>query len=280
MRIALNIEYDGTDFVGWQSQAHGASVQAAVERAVSFVANAPTEVVCAGRTDTGVHARGQIVHFDTEAVREMRAWALGINSGLPRSVACLWAQPVDERFHARFSAVARHYRYTILNRAIRPALDARFATWERLPLDADAMHAAAQTILGEHDFTSFRTVACQAKSPNRRMESISVTRDGDLVHIHFRANAFLHHMVRNLVGSLLPIGRGEQPVTWLRDVLDARDRNVAGPTAPSQGLVFLGPLYPREFGLPEAFCAEPGATRAVNDHPESSAASLSGGPLP
>jgi tRNA pseudouridine38-40 synthase len=263
MRIALCIEYDGTDFLGWQAQAHGPSLQAAVERAVSFVANAPTEVVCAGRTDTGVHARGQIVHFDTQAQRDERAWTLGINSGLPRTVAVLWAKPVSDDFHARYAAVARHYRYTILNRAVRPALDARFVTWERLPLDVQAMHTAAQAVIGEHDFTSFRTVHCQAHSPMRRMESIEVVRDGERVHLHFRANAFLHHMVRNLVGSLLPIGRGEKPVTWLRDLLAARDRNVAGPTAAASGLTFLGPLYPATFGLPPAFTAEPGATRVV-----------------
>lgn len=256
MRLALCIEYDGTEFQGWQAQAHGATVQAAVERAVSAVANAPTGVICAGRTDTGVHARGQIAHFDTDAARDERAWTLGINSGLPRTVAVLWAKPVADEFHARYSAVARHYRYTIQNRPVRPALAARYATWERLPLDVAAMQAAAATILGEHDFTSFRTVACQAESPVRELERIELACDGDLVHIHFQANAFLHHMVRNLVGSLLPIGRGEKPSSWLRAVLEARDRTAAGPTAPARGLQFLGPFYPRRFGLPEPFSTD------------------------
>ena len=254
MRIALGIEYDGTDFSGWQRLSHGETVQARVEEALSFVAAEPVEVVCAGRTDAGVHARCQVVHFDTQAQRSERGWMLGSNSRLPPNVAVRWARPVADDFHARFGARARRYRYEILNRPVRAALDARYVTWERVPLDAQAMHAAAQALLGEHDFSAFRTVACQARNPLRNVHEISVTRDGERVVMQIQANAFLHHMVRNIVGSLLPVGRGEQPPAWIAQLLAGRDRALAGPTAPPQGLAFLGPLYPRESGLPEEAC--------------------------
>lgn len=250
MRIALSIEYDGTDFLGWQRLAHGNTVQAAVESALGFVAAHPVEVTCAGRTDSGVHARCQIVHFDTEATRSPRSWTLGANSRLPAGIAVLWAQPVADDFHARFSARARRYRYTIQNRAIRPALDARRVAWERVPLDIDAMQAAAAALIGEHDFTTFRTVACQARSASRNVHEIAISREGDIVAIEIQANAFLHHMVRNIVGSLLPIGRGDEPPEWLAELLSARDRSRAGPTAPAAGLVFLGPRYPAQWNLP------------------------------
>jgi tRNA pseudouridine38-40 synthase len=225
MRIALGIEYDGTDFLGWQRLSHGASVQGCLEQALSFVAAEPIAVTCAGRTDAGVHGRCQVVHFDTEVQRDMRSWVLGACSNLPTAVAVLWAQPIDDAFHARFSARSRRYRYTILNRAIRPALDARYVAWERLALDASRMHAAAQVLIGEHDFSAFRAVSCQA-------------------------NAFLHHMVRNIVGSLLVVGRGEQPETWIAELLAGRNREVAGPTAAASGLTFIGPRYERRWGLP------------------------------
>ena len=250
MRYALGIEYDGTDFMGWQLQPHGPSVQGAVEQAVGFVADAPVHTTCAGRTDAGVHARCQVVHFDAGAKRTARAWTLGANARLPQGVCIRWAQPVEDAFHARFSAVARRYTYTIVNRAIRPALDARYAAWERVPLDADAMHRAAQSLLGENDFTSFRTVACQSRTPMRRVEAITVVRDGERVLLSFRANAFLHHMVRNIVGSLAAVGRGERPESWIAEVLAARDRSIAAPTAAAAGLVFDGPLYPAVHGLP------------------------------
>ncbi|HEX7369704.1 MAG TPA: tRNA pseudouridine(38-40) synthase TruA [Rhodanobacteraceae bacterium] len=250
MRVALGIEYDGTDFFGWQRLAHGPSVQAEVESALSFVANHPVEVTCAGRTDAGVHARCQVVHFDTDANRDARAWVLGATTRLPRTVAVLWAQSVPDDFSARFSARARRYRYTILNRPVRPALDARFLAWERVPLDADAMHVAAQALLGEQDFSSFRAVSCQASHARRNVIAISVRRDGQRVIVDIQANAFLHHMVRNIVGSLLEIGRGEKSVGWIAELLAARDRNVAGVTAMPQGLVFMGPRYPPEWGLP------------------------------
>ncbi|HEY8010165.1 MAG TPA: tRNA pseudouridine(38-40) synthase TruA [Rudaea sp.] len=254
MRIALGIEYDGTDFLGWQRLKQGKSVQAAVEAALSFVADAsperPIEVVCAGRTDAGVHAQCQVIHFDTAAERSTRSWTLGANSRLPASVAVRWATPVSEDFHARFRAQARRYRYTIVNRPVRAALDARFATWERMPLNIDAMRKAAQALIGEHDFTSFRTLSCQAKTARREVQEIAIVRVGERIMIEIQANAFLHHMVRNIIGSLLPVGRGEQAPAWIADLLAGRDRSVAGPTAPAQGLAFLYPLYPAQYGLP------------------------------
>ncbi len=251
MRIALGIEYDGTGFLGWQRLSHGNTVQGVVEGALSFVADAVIEVTCSGRTDAGVHARCQVVHFDTQAQRSERSWVLGTNSRLPDAVAVLWARPVDEAFHARYGARGRRYRYTILNRPVRAALDARRVTWERTPLDAAAMQAAAQALVGEHDFSAFRAISCQAHSARRQLRAIRVERAGELVTIDVEANAFLHHMVRNIVGSLLLVGRGEQPAAWIASLLAAGDRTVAGPTAPPQGLMFLGPRYPASFGLPE-----------------------------
>ncbi len=250
MRIALGIEYDGTDFLGWQRLSHGPSIQAAVERALSRVADEPIAVTCAGRTDSGVHAYCQVVHFDTHALRTPRAWTLGACSNLPREVAVLWAQPVADDFHARFDARARRYRYTILNRPVRAALDARRVTWERLPLDAHMMHDAAQALLGENDFSAFRAISCQARHARRNVQEIRVWREGQQVLIEVQANAFLHHMVRNIVGSLLPVGRGEMPAAWLAELLAARKRDLAGPTAPASGLAFVGPRYPRACGLP------------------------------
>jgi len=251
MRIALGIEYDGTDFSGWQRLTEGPSVQAAVEQALSKVAAHPVEISCAGRTDAGVHGRCQVVHFDTEAFRELRGWVLGACSNLPASVAVLWAQPVLDSFHARYAARSRRYRYHILNRPVRAALDARYVTWKRLPLDADRMHAAVQSLLGEHDFSAFRALSCQAAHPRRSVLAASVRREGQHVLVEIEANAFLHHMVRNIVGSLLLIGRGEQPVEWMAQLLAGRDRQVAGPTAPASGLTFVGPRYERHWALPE-----------------------------
>jgi len=250
MRLALGIEYDGTDFQGWQKLSHGPTVQAEVELALSFVPNAPTVVQCAGRTDSGVHALCQVVHFDTAAQRNPRGWVLGANSRLPGSISVRWAMPVADDFHARYSARARRYRYRILDRNIRPALLRRYVAWERLPLDADAMHRAAQALIGEHDFSAFRAVQCQARHAIREMQEIGVRREGGEVVVDVRANAFLHHMVRNIVGSLLVIGRGEIHEEWMAELLRARDRTIAGATAPPQGLCFLGPLYPANWGLP------------------------------
>lgn len=257
-RYALGIEYDGGDFSGWQRLSKPGepdrpgepTVQSALERALGFVAGHPVETVCAGRTDAGVHATCQVVHFDSGAERSPRGWMLGTTSRLPHSVSVRWCVPVADDFHARFSARARRYRYRILNRMMRPALQRQYLTWERRPLDADAMHRAAQALLGENDFSAFRTVHCQAPHARRDLQRIQVRRDGDLVEVEVQANAFLHHMVRNIVGSLLPVGRGERPESWPGELLAGRDRTVAGPTAPATGLEFIGPLYPVECQLP------------------------------
>lgn len=209
MRYAAGIEYDGSAFKGWQFLGEGGpSVQAALEQALSSVADVPVSVMCAGRTDAGVHGQCQVVHFDTEAVRDPRAWTLGTTTRLPPEVAVRWCQPVSADFHARFSARARRYRYRILNRAVRPALGRQLLSWERRPLDAQAMHEAAQALLGENDFSAFRSAESQATHARRNLQAISVHRDGEVVELQVQANAFLHHMVRNLVGSLcLEIGR-------------------------------------------------------------------------
>lgn len=258
-RFALGVEYDGGGFSGWQrlnrtgepERRGEPTVQAALEQALSFVAGAGVEVVCAGRTDAGVHASCQVVHFDGPRRRDPRGWVLGTTSRLPPAVCVRWCVPVPGDFHARFSARARRYRYSILNRPVRPALQRQYLSWERRPLDATAMHQAAQALVGEHDFSAFRTVHCQAPHPRRDLQSISVQRDGDVVQVEVQANAFLHHMVRNIVGSLLMVGRGEKPPQWVGQVLAGRDRTLAGPTAPSAGLVFLGPRYPAQWGLPQ-----------------------------
>ncbi|MEY3372738.1 MAG: hypothetical protein RLZZ537_1206 [Pseudomonadota bacterium] len=240
MRYAMALEYDGSPFMGWQKHDTGETIQAAVEKAVSFVADAPIEVVCSGRTDARVSARCQLVHFDSDAPRDARAWVLGTNTRLPDSIRALWMQPVSDDFHARYSARARRYRYSLLIRPVKPAINRQFLSWSREELDATRMHEAAQKIL------------CQAKHPNRNLHRLDVSREGDTIYFDVQANAFLHHMVRNLVGSLLLIGKGEQPVDWMKTLLDGRDRTVAGPTAPAEGLMFLGALYPPEWGLPEA----------------------------
>lgn len=250
MRIALGIEYDGTAFSGWQRLSHRASVQGALERALSKVAAGPVRVFCAGRTDAGVHGLCQVVHFDAQVQRDMRSWVLGATSNLPTAVAVLWAQPVGDDFHARFSARSRRYRFRILNRAVRPALDAHRVTWERHPLDAGKMHDAAQALLGEHDFTAFRATSCQSHHARRCVLAVSVSRRGGEVCVEIEANAFLHHMVRNIVGSLLQVGRGEQPPDWPGQLLAGRDRSVAGPTAGASGLTFIGPRYEARWGLP------------------------------
>ncbi len=255
MRWAAGIEYAGSAYLGWQRLSHGPSVQAVLEHALARVADHPLSVTCAGRTDAGVHARCQVVHFDSNSVRTPRAWILGATSALPADVAVRWAQVVTPDFHARFSARSRRYRYRILNRPVRPALDQQRVAWERLPLDAARMHRAAQALLGEHDFSAFRALACQARHARRTVLDARVWREDDNVLLEIEANAFLHHMVRNIIGSLLPIGRGESPEHWLRELLEGRDRSVAGPTAPAHGLVFLGPRYPAQFALPEEVTA-------------------------
>lgn len=249
-RYALGIEYDGTDFLGWQIQHQEPTVQATLERALAFVADQPVTAVCAGRTDTGVHARGQVVHFDCEATRAERAWVMGVNSRLPGSIAVCWAQPVREDFHARYSARRRSYRYRILRRATRPALDARLCTWVREPLDVAAMRLAVPALIGELDFSSFRTVACQSRSPVRNLVRIDLIEQGEFLDFEFEANAFLHHMIRNLVGALVYVGKGRYPVAWMRELLEARDRARAAPTFSPDGLYLCGVAYPPRWPLP------------------------------
>jgi tRNA pseudouridine38-40 synthase len=254
-RYAIAVEYDGHEYLGWQAQKLGPTLQATLEAALSHVANTPITVVCSGRTDAGVHGLGQIVHFDSPIARDERAWTLGGNSNLPKSMAIRWCQQVDPEFHARYSALARVYRYSLINRPARAALFRRTVAWEQRKLDLSAMQQAAAMLVGEHDFTSFRTVACQAKRPWRRLDTLDVSADGEHFHFLVQANAFLHHMVRNLVGSLLVVGRGEQPPEWIEGVLKGLDRTLAGATAPAEGLVFLGPKYPARFGLPADWVA-------------------------
>ena len=251
-RWALGLEYDGTPFVGWQWQRNGHSIQAEVEAALSHVAGHPVGTHCAGRTDRGVHALGQVIHFDTQAVRNTRNWLLGLNTRLPDSIAVIWACPVSDRFHARFEAQARRYRYIIANQSLRPALDAQRVSWCRYPLDAMLMHEAAQSLRGEHDFTSLRAKACQAKSPIKRIHSISVQRHGRHIILDVHANAFLHHMVRNIAGVLIAIGRGQQSPEWINAVLASRDRRHPGITAPATGLYFVGADYDPSFNLPNS----------------------------
>ena len=256
MRYALGVEYDGGGFRGWQrlseagALAADGSLQTALEIALSKVADVPVATTCAGRTDAGVHGRCQVVHFDSEADRDARAWVLGTTANLPPTMAVRWCVPVAAGFNARFDARARRYRYRILNRATRPGLERQYLGWERMPLDAASMHEAAQALPGERDFSAFRSVQCQATHARRNLHRVSVARDGDEVVVAVQANAFLHHMVRNIVGSLLMVGRGERPVGWIGDLLAGADRTVAGPTAPAAGLLFVGPVYPRQWGLP------------------------------
>lgn len=255
-RYALGVEYDGSEFHGWQRlTAHGEAggpptLQSTLEAALSSVAAHPVETICAGRTDAGVHAERQVVHFDSDARRDPRGWTLGTTARLPPAMRIRWCAPVADDFNARFSARARRYRYRLLNHQVRPALGRQWLAWERRPLDAEAMHRAAQQLLGERDFSSFRTVHCQAPHARRELQRLDVTRDGEIITFTVQANAFLHHQVRNMVGSLLEVGAGAQPERWIAEVLEARDRTVAGPTAPAAGLVFIGPLYPRAWSLP------------------------------
>jgi len=249
-RIALGLEYDGSNYRGWQSQAHANSVQAEVERALAFVADHPVEVISAGRTDAGVHAAMQVVHFDAQADRGEKGWVLGANTNLPDDISALWARIVPDEFHARYSALSRSYRYVIQNRRSRPALQRMRACWVRDHLDAPLMHRAAQHLCGEHDFTSFRAAECQSRTPMRRLERISVRRFDEYVIIDVTANAFLHHMVRNIAGTLVAVGVGKQAPEWVADVLAARDRRLGGVTSAPQGLYFAAVRYPADWSLP------------------------------
>lgn len=251
MRIALAVEYDGSGFCGWQRQPHCHSVQAELEGALARVAQHAVTVHCAGRTDTGVHARAQVVHFDTDADRPHMAWTFGVNSHMDRRVAVHWSGRVDDAFHARFKALNRSYRYTILNRPCRPAIHHNTLTWVKRPLDAGRMHTAAQVLLGEHDFSSFRSAECQAQHAVREIQHVAVSREEDRILVDITANGFLHNMVRILSGCLIRIGQGDRPTDWLLELLHARDRTRAGMTAPAQGLCFVQPRYPEQYGIPD-----------------------------
>lgn len=252
MRIALGLEYDGTAYHGWQRQRTGNGVQAQVEAALAKVADESVDVTCAGRTDTGVHASGQVVHFDTDSERAARSWLLGANSNLPDDVNVTWATPVTDDFHARFSATARSYRYVILNRFARSALYRHRAWWVHESLDHDAMHGAAQMLTGRHDFSAFRATGCKASTPIREITSISIARHDDWIVMDITANAFLQHMVRNMMGTLVAIGAGDESQQWLSTVLQSRDRQCAGTAAPPQGLALVNVDYPAEFNIPSS----------------------------
>lgn len=248
--MAAVVEYDGSAFYGWQRQDDVRSVQQCVEEALSKVANQPIQVTVAGRTDTGVHALAQVIHFDTSAPRSEYSWVRGTNTHLPPDVALLWAGAVSEDFHARFSATGRHYHYVILNRPVRTTHLRARVTWEYRLLDVARMQEAAAHLIGTHDFTSFRAIECQAKSPVRELRRLTVERHGELVHIRAHANAFLQHMVRNIAGVLVQIGAGEREPVWARDVLAARDRRRGGVTAPPDGLYLTDIDYPEEHRIP------------------------------
>jgi tRNA pseudouridine38-40 synthase len=249
IRMVLGVEYDGSGFYGWQWQTEQRNIQQVLEQALSQIANHPVTVQCAGRTDTGVHALEQVVHFDTTAIRDTHAWLMGGNSHLPSDVRITWVQQAVGDFHARYSAVARFYRYIILNRPIKSALLRQQVTWCPALLDVEKMHQAAQALLGQHDFSSFRAQGCQSKSPCRRIYFIDVYRDGDRVIMDVSANAFLHHMVRNIAGVLMAIGMGKQPVEWTQELLRVKNRKSGGVTAPPDGLYLGAVYYPKHYGI-------------------------------
>ena len=252
MRIALGVEYDGSKFYGWQKQKEVPSVQGHLEAALSKIATQPIEVFCAGRTDAGVHGTGQVVHFDIDIQRPLRAWTMGVNTHLPDSIAVRWATPVVDDFHARFSATARRYRYIIYNHNFRPGIHRQGLSHYHGDIDADLMHQAGQFLLGENDFTSFRAVQCQSKSPWRNLHHLQVTRHGPYIVVDIKANAFVHHMVRNIVGSLLTVGLGEQKPEWISWLLAQKDRTLASATAKAEGLYLVSVDYPEEYQIPSS----------------------------
>ena len=249
-RIALGVEYDGSRFLGWQTQPGGGTVQDALEAALSGIADAPISVTCAGRTDRGVHARAQVVHFDTDADRPDSAWVRGVNAMLPEAMAVLWSRRVAPDFHARYSARSRSYRYLLINRPVRPALAARYAGWQHAPLDVDLMREAAAQLLGEHDFSAFRAAECQAKSPVRTLHALDIERRGERIDFRLRANAWLQHMVRNIVGTLVYVGKAKHPPSWVKTVLESRDRALAAPTYSPEGLYLEAVEYEAHSNIP------------------------------
>lgn len=250
MRIALGIEYNGAELYGWQAQENLSTVQGHIESALTKIADEPIKLICAGRTDAGVHATGQVVHFDTGVVRDDRAWTLGVNAYLPPSIAVRWMKKVDETFHARFSATARRYRYIIYNYPLRSANLASKVTVYYRPLDITRMQCAAQHLIGEHDFSSFRAAQCEAKTPTRNIQELIISRQGDFVIIEIQANAFLHHMVRNITGVLMMVGSGRQEPDWVLEVLHSKDRRAAADTAFAHGLYLTKVVYPEKYALP------------------------------
>lgn len=264
-RVAACVEYSGTAYRGWQRQQAGVrSVQEEVEKALSRVANHPVQLFCAGRTDAGVHASCQIIHFDTTAKREPMNWFHGANANLPHDISLVWAKPVSMDFHARFAAKARRYRYVIYNDPVRPAQLGREVTWNYRALDVERMQLAAQALLGEHDFTAYRAVACQAKSPIKTIHHLRLVRFGKFIVLDIRASAFLHHMVRNIAGVLMQIGCGERPVEWAGEVLKGRSRRDGGLTAPAYGLYLVDVTYAEHFELPTRYLG-PHFLSALND---------------
>jgi tRNA pseudouridine38-40 synthase len=251
-KIALGVEYDGAPFCGWQTQPSGCAIQDALERSLAAIAEHDVQTICAGRTDAGVHALGQVVHFDTSATRPENAWVRGVNSSLPTGIRVLWACEVDDAFHARYSATHRSYLYFLLNRAQESALLATRVGWFHRPLEVERMRVAAKALVGEHDFSAFRSAECQARNPVRVLSRLNIDRRGDLVRFELRSNAFLHHMVRNIVGSLVYVGCGRQPVKWLAEVLESRDRRLAAPTFSAAGLYLVQVEYPAQWGIPAA----------------------------
>lgn len=250
MRIACGVEYHGSHFCGWQFQPGQRTVQTTLEKAVSQVANQPINIHAAGRTDAGVHALNQVVHFDTTAERDSRSWLLGVNANLPDDVNINWATAVSEDFNARFSAEKRYYRYLILNRLSRSSIHQQRMWWYYKPLDTQLMQQAAETLLGHHDFSAFRAKECQAKSPMKTLDNIVIHKQGDVIAVDVEARSFLHHMVRNIVGVLVPVGEGKRPVSWARTVLEGRQRELGGITAPAAGLYLTDVQYPSHYQLP------------------------------
>ena len=255
MRLALGVSYLGQAYQGWQSQPSGQTVQDQLERALQRFTTHPVQTLCAGRTDAGVHGLMQVVHFDTELHRTPSSWVRGTNTFLPPDIAVQWAHVVPENFHARASATARRYAYLLLESAVRPGVEAGRVGWVFRPLDAGAMQRAAAHLLGEHDFTSFRASSCQALTPVKTMHRIEISRRGAYWRFEFEASAFLHHMIRNIMGCLIRVGQGNAPADWLSTVLAARNRDAAAPTFSPDGLYFLGPVYEPRWGLPNRTAA-------------------------
>ncbi len=252
MRLALGVSYDGTAYEGWQSQLSGQTIQDRLELALGcFTNQTRISTLCAGRTDAGVHGLMQVVHFDTELDRDPFSWLRGTNAYLPSDIAVQWVQQVPDAFHARACAKARRYAYVVLESPVRPSLEAKRVGWSFRPLDGASMREAAAMLLGEHDFSSFRASACQALSPVKTLTRIAISQRGAYWRFDFDANAFLHHMIRNIMGCLMAIGQGQQPPQWMQQVLQARSRNAAAPTFSPSGLYFLGPVYEPHWGLPD-----------------------------